>query len=333
MGWAKGTVIVAGVLTATAALPCVVSGSSRTLSNPAASGIVENQRVIVTPQNQIFEGDRAQLGVTLRDLDEALAKEHRLTATEGALVDGVEPGSAAEKAGMKPGDVIVAFDGERVRSVRQLQRLVTDTPPDRAVRITVVRDGRKTDVTATLAKASGGAMWPGGDEMRLGEWEGDLANRLRDLPRTFRYEWHDDQAPGDIVPRTPRPPSTPEPRMSPFDRLPGLPRFPFNGWTSGGERLGVVVQELTPQLGEYFGSKEGVLVASVTEGSPAARAGIKAGDVITAVNGKTVTDVEALLRAVRGQPDGEEMTVGFLRDHKPQTVKVKLLNATRARPI
>jgi serine protease Do len=109
--------------------------------------------------------------------------------------------------------------------------------------------------------------------------------------------------------------------------------FPFNGWTSGAGRLGVVVQELTPQLGEYFGSKDGVLVASVSQGSPADQAGFKAGDVITSVNGKPVNDVDGLLRAVRSQPDGEPMTVAVVRDRKPQTLKVKLLSATRTRPI
>src|SRR5204863_3258457 len=53
-------------------------------------------------------------------------------------------------------------------------------------------------------------------------------------------------------------------------------------------RLGVSVQEVTPELAEYFGVKQGVLVASVAPDSPAAKAGLKAGDVITAANGKSI---------------------------------------------
>ena len=53
-------------------------------------------------------------------------------------------------------------------------------------------------------------------------------------------------------------------------------------------RLGVTVQALTPQLAAYFGAKDGVLVASVTDDSPASRAGLKAGDVILSVNGQPV---------------------------------------------
>ncbi len=51
-------------------------------------------------------------------------------------------------------------------------------------------------------------------------------------------------------------------------------------------RLGVGIEELTPQLAEYFGTKDGVLVTSVEPDTPAAKAGLKAGDVITSVNGK-----------------------------------------------
>jgi serine protease Do len=361
MGWVKGAVMVAGMLAATAAPPYVppgVAGSTRGLrlgptvafakahgggsSSPAEAGVQEGQaqgqggrrqQVIVTPQIRVFEGDRAQLGVSLRDLDEASAKEHKLAAPDGALVDRVEPDSPAEKAGVKSGDVIVSFDGERVRSARQLQRLVGETPPDRVVKIGLVRDGKRVEVSAALAKSSGSVLLPGRDDLRLGELDRNL-DRLRDLPRAFPFEWRDDQAPGDTLPRwDPRWPSGPLSPNAPFPLLPGLPRYPFNGWTSGAGRLGIVAQDLTPQLGDYFGSRDGVLVASVADGSPAAHAGIKAGDVITAVDGKAVNNVDDLLRAVRAQPDGQEMTVGVVRDHKAQTLKVKLLSATKARPI
>jgi len=314
----KGTVIVAGVLTATTALAAFEG--KFVLGEDQGS---RSERVIVTPQIEMPGGDRARLGVALRDLDEASAKEHKLPVAEGALVERVEPGSAAEKGGIKAGDVVISFDGERVRSVRQLQRLVSDTPPGRAVKVGVMRDGRKVEMTATLAKASGSLLL-GGDEVQLGELERNLG-RLQDLPRAFRFDWRDDdRAPGDL---------TPLPRAPREFRWQGEGLLPFRGWTSGAGRLGVVVQELTPQLGEHFGTKDGVLVASVSEGSPADQAGFKAGDVITSVNGKPVADADELLRAVRSQREGEEMTVGLVRDRKALTLKVKLLSAPRTRPI
>ena len=64
-------------------------------------------------------------------------------------------------------------------------------------------------------------------------------------------------------------------------------------------RLGVTVQSLTPDLAEYFGVKDGVLVTAVTKDSAASKAGIKAGDVITRVDGKPVDDAGELRRQLR----------------------------------
>ena len=68
-------------------------------------------------------------------------------------VEDVVPGGAADKAGIKRGDVITAFDGEAVHSSRQFTRLVEEAAPGRAVRGSYVRDGRRTDVTLTPGPA------------------------------------------------------------------------------------------------------------------------------------------------------------------------------------
>src|SRR5262249_48312891 len=101
-------------------------------------------------------------------------------------------------------------------------------------------------------------------------------------------------------------------------------------------RLGVTVQELTQQLGDYFGSKDGVLVTSVTDGSAASRAGLKAGDVITSVNGGRIHSREDLVRALR-QGDSGELSIGIVRDKKESTVKARVeaprRHARGARPV
>ena len=86
----------------------------------------------------------AQLGVSVRELDAEQAKSQ-----SGAVVDEVRAGSAAEKAGIKKGDVITEFDGERVRGVRHLTRLVTETPDGRTVKAAVVREGKRVDLSVT----------------------------------------------------------------------------------------------------------------------------------------------------------------------------------------
>ena len=100
----------------------------------------------------------------------------------------------------------------------------------------------------------------------------------------------------------------------------------------GRGRLGITVEELTPQLATYFGAKDGVLIASVGGDSPASRAGLKAGDVITKVNNEPVGSRDELTRLLREVTDGGDVTLGIVRDRKESTVTVKLESRRRQRP-
>jgi membrane-associated protease RseP (regulator of RpoE activity) len=87
-------------------------------------------------------------------------------------------------------------------------------------------------------------------------------------------------------------------------------------------RLGARVQELTPELDTFFGVTEGLLVSSVDAGTPAAKAGLKAGDVITAIDGKAVGSAAQLVEQLRDK-DGE-VTIAVSRDKKSLTLKATL---------
>ncbi len=232
----------------------------------------------------VLGGRGGELGVRISD-----------AKSGGVEVERVEPDSAADKAGMKAGDIILEFDGERVRSGRQLARLVQETPAGRTVKATISRNGQRQELQITTAEGRDSAVIFDGDRLRaqLGDRFGDL-DRLHDLPFNFNFDW-------------------------------GMP-----GLASG--RLGVTVDELTNQLAEYFGVKEGVLVASVADGSAASRAGLKAGDVITSVNGSRIHSRADLLQALR-DADGEEISIGIVRDKKEQTVKAKTDRPRSARPV
>jgi serine protease Do len=248
----------------------------------------------------VLGGDDMEIGASVRDVT---ADDK---ATSGALVESVRDDSPASRAGIKAGDVIVEFDGERVRSARQLSRVVDETPPNRTVKAGLMRDGTRVDVQVT---PSGGSMaWFGGDNMRF----------ERMLPeRGMRFDGpHFDWAipPGD--------------RDHTFDLFVA---------PEGRGRLGVSIEPLTPQLAAYFGTKNGVLVSSVREGSPAARAGLHAGDVITNVNGTTVDDADDLLKAVRKADEGATLKIDYVRDRKGATTSATLERAEEpkrpARPI
>ena len=92
----------------------------------------------------------------------------------------------------------------------------------------------------------------------------------------------------------------------------------------GKGRLGVGVQALTPELAEYFGVKEGVLVTSVQKDGAAAKAGVKAGDIITTVDGTSIDDPAELRRRVWKDGAAADLSLGISRDKKAQTLKVQL---------
>jgi len=256
---------------------------------------------VVTPKAvQVVSGRGSQIGVTIRDVEDADAKASKLAAPTGVIIEEVADDSPASKAGLKKGDVVLEFDGERVRGVRHFTRLVQETPAGRRVQTSVMRDGQKLNVTIE-PRASGGFSYFGDD---------DRMSVLRDLADGWRV---------DIPkPAAPAPPAAPKPPAPPA--FPAFPDFDTFVWRSG-NGLGISVGDLPDQLAQYFGTKDGVLVTSVTDNSAAAKAGIKAGDVLTSLNGRDVTSPSDLRRRIQELKDGDEFTVGIVRDKKATTLK------------
>lgn len=245
------------------------------------------------PNVMVLDGRGAQLGVRVSDVD--------ITDPSGVRIDGVDPDSPAEKAGLREGDVVVEFDGERVRSARQFTRLVQETPDGHTVKIAVMRNGQKQTLDATPENRV--TMDFGVDADRLREEVERSLREFRAEPPIFRY---DDRGPRRFEYRLPE-------RVMPFMDSRG--------------RLGVTVQSLTPELEEYFGARNGgVLVSSVTPDSAAAKAGLKAGDVITSINGRSVTGSGDLMRELRDLSG--DVTVGILRDRQEMTLKAVLTSAS-----
>jgi serine protease Do len=267
---------------------------------PVAQGQAR-MRKAQSPIVQVFAGG-SRIGVSIRDVDNDDAKNVKGAGT-GVIVEDVTAGSPAEKAGIRKGDVIVEFDGERVRSVRQLTRLVQETPSGRTVQAVLMRDGQRTTVSVTPRDGS--------------RFDSDRIDDLMDMSRGFKYR---------VAPRPPAAPGAPAPPAPPpawdFDEF-------FGRVTTS--RLGITVDSLSPQLAEYFGTKEGVLVTSITDGSAASKAGLKAGDVITAFNGSAVITPSDLRRRSQGLEDGDEFTIAVMRDRKPLTLKGKAERPERRR--
>ena len=91
------------------------------------------------------------LGVSLAEVDANRAKELKLKEDYGVEITRVEEGSPAEKAGLKAGDVVLEYNGQRVEGMEQFGRMVRETPPGREIKLTVSRDGTTQTLTAMLA--------------------------------------------------------------------------------------------------------------------------------------------------------------------------------------
>ena len=283
----------------------------------AVSGLMAQTRVApladvrVAPHMMVFDGQGGQLGVRVRDLD-AEGLKGAAGAPSGVAIDGVDDQSPAAKAGLREGDLVIDVDGERVRSARQFSRLIRETPEGKSVKLGIVRGGQRQSIDVTPETRTFNFDFDHNafndrlnrDIMR------DIEPRLREIePRLRELEpWV-----REFGPRM-REFRYDAPFGFDFDMLPGMPSR---------TRLGVQLNPLSPQLAEYFGTPEGgALVASVTKDSAAEKAGLKAGDVITSINGDTVRSTDDLINELRDASG--EVTIGIVRDKKGSTLKATI---------
>jgi serine protease Do len=96
--------------------------------------------------------ERGWLGVQVQAVTPELASALGLDEPKGALVSDVIPDSPAAKASVKQGDVILGFDGRNVEEMRDLPRIVADTPANKKVELTIWRDGRQVSQSVTVAR-------------------------------------------------------------------------------------------------------------------------------------------------------------------------------------
>ena len=179
--------------------------------------------------------ERGRIGVGIQDVNGSLAQSFGLDRPRGALVSTVESGGPAEKAGIKPGDVILSYNGKALDNSNQLPPLVAATKPGSKASVEVWRGGRKETLGLTV------------DELKTEKVAGAKPDK--------------------------------------------------------GEhgRLGLAVRPLSPEEKKELGGAQGLVVEQVA--GPAARAGIRPGDLITAVNGtpvKTPDDLQKQVAKAKG---------------------------------
>ncbi len=230
-----------------------------------------------------FAHRESYLGVGVQEIDAKHAKELKLPGLYGVEVTWVDPDSPAAKAGLKQGDVVLEYNGQRVEGTQQFVRMVHETPPGHEVKLRISRNGETQTLTATI-----GEHRPPGP---LGEWD------IQKLPE----DW----------------------RGMPFG--PEMPDWPGKfGMPWGNPVLGIEAEPLTSQLAEFFGVTKGVLVRTVVEDSAAAKAGIKAGDVITKVDNQEVSTPAQVSRRIREIQPRKTFSLTVVRNHQERTVNVSV---------
>ena len=244
--------------------------------------------------------DGGYLGVYAENINRENMGRYHLSSPRGVGITQVIQGSPAEKAGLKKDDVILRLDGENITSVRKLNRLVSEIAPDQSVKVTVSRGGAEQEVTATIGKRNNTGFARGlfSGEPRVWKWEGN--------PKEFK-------------------------NFKDFKFEPFVENFGFDFDKDGAltfllansRRIGVSTMQLNKQLADYFGiaGGKGALVTAVTEDGPAAKAGLKAGDVITAVDGEPVDSPGDISRAINRKKEGD-VTLTVIRNKSQQTFRV-----------
>lgn len=305
------------LLTAGAAALCVgliaLPGISRSAQEatppaaPAAPKAITRMKIMQSPERSVIVGspdvdDEEQmvmslmddgeswLGVETQEVTAEKAKELKLSAERGVVIGKVLEDSPAAKAGLKDGDVVTEINGQRIEGAAQFRRMIREIPAGRSVQFGIWRDGRSQTVTATL-----------------GKMQENRKQFMKAMPQVFNF------------------------RMPEMPEIAPMPDVPSFGWDNGGmlmgrPRLGIDAEDISGQLGSYFGAPdgEGILVREVNSGSAAEKAGVKAGDVITSLNGERIHGLAELRSKLAAAGEGKTAKLGVLRNKSTLTLDVEI---------
>lgn len=221
-------------------------------------------KTIVEQLKEFGRVERGFLGVQIQEVTDEIAQSLDLDEAKGALIASVEPNGPAEAAGLKTGDLILEFNGQKVDRLKDLPRLVAAAKAGEKAEVRVLRDGKERRVKVQVGRMPG-------DDMTAMKSSGSRSS---------------DQA-----------------------------------------KLGVALAPLTPEYKQRLrlpDDAEGVVIVDVERGSPAAREGLRAGDVIKRVGNKKVTTPEDVIEALKSQTKREAVLLLISRQGNDRFIAVPL---------
>ncbi len=211
---------------------------------------------------------------------------------DGSGVIEVVEGGAADKAGLQDDDRILEMDGQEIDSSSDIIRIMRGTQPGDSMRIKVMRGDEQKTFNVKLAEQPDYMVTP----------------RAPRPPRPPRMYWHHDSDDDNDDDDTPPPHG-----------------FSY-GFGFPGPRLGIQIHPMSDELRSYFKAPKGVglLVDRVMEDTPAAKAGLRAGDVVVKVDGKSIEGIGDIASALSEHEAGDKVTIEVIRDGSRESLDVTL---------
>jgi serine protease Do len=115
---------------------------------------------VINQLREFGETRRGWLGVRIQPVTPDIADSLNIKPARGALIAGLDDKGPAKPAGIEPGDVIVSFDGRDIKEMRDLPKIVADTPVGKSVEVKVIRNGKEITKAVTLARLEDGDKQP-----------------------------------------------------------------------------------------------------------------------------------------------------------------------------
>ena len=241
------------------------------------------------------------LGVDLRDIsDEQSAALHQRDS-RGAEIVLVDHDAPAGKAGLREHDIVLRINGQPIFTQDQARRILHDCAPTSSVILFISREGQLLTVTAHMSTR---------EEVEREAWSRHLGNVNQNSQ---------DPPPSEAASSSVTPSAGPAPAAGNFRAGNSF----IGSILMNSSYTGAMLEQLSGQLAQFFGSSTGtgLLVRSVADNSPAAVAGLHAGDVVIRADGKPVATTSDWAKAVKGS-HGHPLAVVVLRDKHEQTLSL-----------
>jgi serine protease Do len=277
------TVLKIGAVALLAAGSILVPHSARA----QLSGLAQ---ILEEPSHLLHSSSPGYMGVLVSDVDSDSASRLRLKETRGALVTLIDHDAPAAQAGIRVNDVLLQVNGQNIENAEQFIRIIREIPAGHTASLLISRDGASQTISVQLC-----------DRKKM---EQEVWSRL-----DHGVDPGSSSATGNAL-------------LSEGGDVPSSPGGIHLPWGST-LNVGALVEPLDPQMADYLGLRNGLMIKQIAHKSEAEAAGLKPFDVILKVGTEsiaTLADWDRTLRANQNKP----VAVTILRDRKQQTVTLQV---------